>query len=137
MISKYTLREQIEEAREEWDDDIAPAERGDKVMIAFCKTVRVPISEDCAVLDTYEDPTAPVRADQPINAVMAGRRRWQDDIDSIMRAVIAAEELERERKEREMDDYRREFATDYLNAARDRVIVGPGMSGDRAWHRED
>lgn len=137
MASKYTTREQIEEAFSEWDDDIAVAERGDKVMIAFCKHVLVPIAEDCAVLEVYEDPAAPVHEGQPIAAVMNGRRRWQDDINSIMRAVIAAEELERERKQRELDDARAELRADFINAARDRVVTGPGMTGDRSWHRED
>lgn len=135
MASKYTLLEQVEEALDEWDEDIAAVERGGRVFIAFEKFVRVPIADDCAILDVYEDPAAYVTESQSIGLVMAGRRRWQDDIGEILRAVVAAEEEERERKQRELDDVRAQLRADFMDAARDRVMVGPGMSGDRMWHR--
>lgn len=130
-----TIREQVEESLDEWDEDIAFVDQGGTPMLAFTKYVKVPIGEDLAAIDTYDDPAARVDETQPIGVVMAGRRRWQDDMGEIYRAVVAARELEQERKQRDLDPYRAELRRDYINAARDRVMVGPGMTGDRAWHR--
>lgn len=135
MACRFTIREQIEECADEWDEDIAAHDDGERVMLAFVKYVKVPVAPDLAVLETYEDPTVRVDEDQPIGIVMGGRRKWQDDIGEVYRAVVAARELEEERKQRDLDAVRAQMRADYIDAARDRVVVGPGGGGDRAWHR--
>ena len=136
MISIYTARETVEEALDDWDEDIAFVDQDGTPMLAFVKYVKVPISDDLAVMETYEDPTVRVDDKQPLSVVMSGRRRWQDDMGEVYRAMVAARELERERTERDLDDVRAEFRRDYINAARDRIMVGAGMTGDNAtWHR--
>ena len=133
--SIVTIREQVEECLDEWDEDVAFVDQDGTPMLAFVSFVKVPVSDDLAVLETYEDPAARVDEDQPIGAVMMGRARWQDSASEIHRAMVAARELERERQDRELDGARAEMRRDYINAARDRVVVGPGMTGDGQWHR--
>lgn len=130
-----TIREQVEECLDEWDEDIAFVEQFGKPMLAFTKHVKVPIDHDLAVLDTYDDPAVRVDESQPIGVVMSGRRRWQDDAGEIYRAMVAARELEEMKRDQEMDEVRAEFRRDWINASRDRVVVGPGMTGDGQWHR--
>lgn len=133
--SNYTIREQVEEALDEWDDEISCVERWGRVFIAFNKTVKVPVGPDCAMLETFEDPACKVDEEQTIQLVMAGRRRWQESTEQILADIVAAEEMERERKQRELDAYRHQLAVDRRNAERDRVVAGYGSGNDRQWHR--
>ena len=133
--SIVTIREQVEECLDEWDEDITFVDQDGTPMLAFVSFVKVPVGNDLAVLDTYEDPAARVDDEQPIGVVMRGRARWQDSAAEIHRAMVAARELERERQDRDLDDARAELRRDYINAATDRVVIGPGMTGDRQWHR--